>query len=182
MKEGVEVRFGSGELDGFYAVFARHMRDLGTPVQSKRLFEAVLRELEDAMWFGCAYLAGRPVAAGSGFRWGNRFELVWASALAEFNRIAPNMLLYWRFMEECAKDGAEVFDFGRCTEGSGTHRFKQQWGGRDEALWWYQAGTKAGVGTPSPDSGPYSLGPRVWTRLPLALANTLGPRIVKYLP
>jgi hypothetical protein len=29
-------------LDDFYAVFARNMRDLGTPVYSRRLFEEVL--------------------------------------------------------------------------------------------------------------------------------------------
>ena len=85
-------------------------------------------------------------------------------------------------VEHAAKDGVELFDFGRCTEGSGTHRFKQQWGGRDEPLWWYQSGARVGGGTPSPDSGPFAFGPRVWRRLPLAVANVLGPRIVKYLP
>ncbi len=182
MKEGVEVRFGPEEIDGFYTVFARHMRDLGTPVLSRRLFERASQQFGEAMWFGCAYLGGRPIAAGSGFRWADRFELVWASALSEFNSIAPNMLLYWQFMERCVADGARVFDFGRCTEGSGTHRFKKQWGGRDEQLWWYQFGARAGAGTPSPDSGPFSMGPRVWSRLPLALANAVGPHVVKYLP
>jgi serine/alanine adding enzyme len=182
MKEKVEVRFGADQLDGFYAVFARHMRDLGTPVMSKAHFRVARDVLGDTMWFACAYLADTPVAAGSGFRWGDRFELVWASSLREHNRIAPNMLLYWRFMERCIEDGARVFDFGRCTPGGGTHRFKAQWGGRDEPLWWYQHGRKAGGGTPSPDKGALSYAPRVWSRLPLALANTLGPRIVKYIP
>jgi FemAB-related protein (PEP-CTERM system-associated) len=182
MKEGVDVRFGPDQLDGFYDVFARHMRDLGTPVMPKRHFEVASGAFGDTMWFGCAYLAGAPVAAGSGFRWSDRFELVWASSLREHNRIAPNMLLYWRFMERCIEDGARVFDFGRCTPGSGTHRFKQQWGGRDQPLWWYQHGAKAGGGTPSPDKGAFSYAPRVWSRLPLGVANALGPRIVKYIP
>jgi FemAB-related protein (PEP-CTERM system-associated) len=182
MKENVEVRFGPDELDPFYAVFARHMRDLGTPVLPKRFFAAAGDALGDSMWFGCAYLAGLPVAAGAGFRWADRFELVWASSLREHNRIAPNMLLYWRFMERCIEDGARVFDFGRCTPRAGTHRFKAQWGGRDQPLWWYQHGARAGGGTPSPDKGAFSYGPRVWSRLPLAVANALGPRIVKYIP
>jgi hypothetical protein len=133
------------------------------------------------MWFACAYLDDSPVAAGSGFRWADRFELVWASALREHSRIAPNMVLYWRFMEQCAIDGAGVFDFGRCTPNSGTHKFKTQWGGVDRPLWWYQHGARAGGGTPSPDSGALALGPRLWSRLPLAAANALGPRIVKFL-
>jgi hypothetical protein len=92
------------------------------------------------------------------------------------------MLLYWRFMERCAADGADLFDFGRCTAGSGTHRFKAQWGGRDVPLWWYQYGPRAGGGTPSPDAGVYALGPKMWSRLPLSLANAMGPSIVKYIP
>jgi FemAB-related protein (PEP-CTERM system-associated) len=182
MKEGVEVQFGPEQLEGFYHVFARHMRDLGTPVQPKRLFERASQEFGEVMWFGCAYLNGSPVAAGSGFRWADRFELVWASSLRDYSRIAPNMLLYWSFIKRCVEDRARVFDFGRCTPGSGTHKFKTQWGGRDRTLWWYQHGPRAGGGTPSPDSGPFSAGPAIWRRLPLPVANVLGPRIVKFIP
>lgn len=182
MKEGVEVRFGPDQLDGFYAVFSRHMRDLGTPVQPRRFFEEALKGLGHTMWLGCAYLDGEAIACGAGFRWDDQFELVWASSLRAHNRIAPNMLLYFRFMERCIEDGATLFDFGRCTPNGGPHRFKKQWGGEDRALWWYQHGPKAGGGTPSPDSGAFSYGPRVWRKLPLSLANALGPRIVRSIP
>lgn len=182
MKEGVEVRFGPEELEAFYFVFSRHMRDLGTPVQPKRLFEAAHEQFSSEMWIACAYLSGSPVAAGCGFRWRDRFELVWASALREHNRIAPNMLLYWRLLERCIEEGVSVFDFGRCTPDSGTHRFKTQWGGRDEPLWWYQHGAGAGGGTPSPDSGPYALATKLWSRLPVGLANAIGPSIVRFIP
>jgi FemAB-related protein (PEP-CTERM system-associated) len=182
IKEGAEFRFGPGEIGPFYEVFARHMRDLGTPVQPRGFFERAHDAFSEAMWFGCVYLASRPAAVGCGFRWGDRFELVWASSLREHSATAPNMLLYWRFLERCAADGAAVFDFGRCTPGGGTHRFKAQWGGRDQQLWWYQHGRSAGAGTPSPDSGPYSLGPKIWSHLPLAVANALGPRIVRFIP
>jgi hypothetical protein len=108
--------------------------------------------------------------------------MTWASALRAYNKIAPNMLLYWRFMEQCLSLGVRTFNFGRCTPESGTHKFKRQWGTRDEALWWYQSGPRREAGTPSPDHGPFSWGPRIWRRLPLALANTVGPAVVKYLP
>ena len=39
-KEGVEVRFGADQVAPFFHVFARHMRDLGTPTQPRALFEA----------------------------------------------------------------------------------------------------------------------------------------------
>jgi len=182
-KEGVSVRIGPDQVDPFFIVFSRHMRDLGTPTQPRRLFEAITAEFGDDAWFGCAYLGETPIACGAGFRWGSQFEMTWASALTAYNRIAPNMALYWGFMQRAAREGVMLFNFGRCTPGSGTHRFKQQWGGRDAPLHWYQyfaAGHEAH--TPSPNDGAYSWGPRLWRRLPLGLATALGPRIVRGIP
>jgi FemAB-related protein (PEP-CTERM system-associated) len=181
-KEGMETRFGAEQLDAFYDVFARHMRDLGTPVQSRRLFEAIGETLGPDVWFGCVYHGARPVAGGCGFRWGTEFEMTWASSLREYNAAAPNMLLYWSFMERCAAEGVTLFNFGRCTPGSGTHRFKRQWGSRDEQLWWYQWSRSGKTATPSPDDGALAWGPRLWRRLPLPVANALGPWIVKKIP
>jgi FemAB-related protein (PEP-CTERM system-associated) len=180
-KDGVTVLFGPDQVDPFFEVFARHMRDLGTPTQPKRLFEALVAEFGDSMTIGVAYLGGRPVAAGSGFQWNDEFELVWAASLREHNRIAPNMLLYWRFIERCIAGGLRTFNFGRCTPGSGTHRFKRQWGGRDQPLWWHQH-ARGHAHTPSPDDARFRLGPRVWRRLPMSVATLLGPRIVRFIP
>ncbi|MGH7585190.1 MAG: FemAB family XrtA/PEP-CTERM system-associated protein [Gemmatimonadales bacterium] len=182
-KEGVEVRFGSDQVAPFFEVFSRHMRDLGTPTQSRRLFEAVARRFPDDSWFGVAWLRGRPIAGGAGLHWGGEFEMTWASALAEQNRIAANMGLYWAFLERAMEQGYRTFNFGRCTPGSGTHRFKLQWGGRDEALHWYQWTPEGGLAsTPSPDEGAYSWGPRLWKKLPVGLATALGPRVVRGIP
>lgn len=182
-KEGVTVRFGADQVDPFFDIFAHHMRDLGTPTQPKALFRAIASRFGEDVWFGCAYLNDRPVAAGCGFRWGDEFEITWASALTEFNRVAPNMALYWAFIERAGRERLTRFNFGRCTPGSGTHRFKRQWGAIDEPLWWYQYARGGGdVSTPSPDQGGFGLAVRVWKRLPLPLTRALGPRIVRYIP
>jgi FemAB-related protein (PEP-CTERM system-associated) len=181
-KEGVEVRFGLDQVDGFFSVYSRHMRDLGTPTQPRRLFERIADGFPQSTWIGCAYLGGKAVAAGYGFQWGGEIEMTWASSLIEYNRIAPNMLLYWSFMERAMERELSVFNFGRCSPGSGTHRFKLQWGARDVPLWWYQYHRGGKASTPSPDDARYSWGPRIWKHLPLSLANVAGPRIVRYIP
>lgn len=183
-KEGVTVRFGPDQVAPFFTVFARHMRDLGTPTQPQRLFQAIAEVFGEDAWFGCAYLGERPVACGCGFRWEREFEMTWASSLFELKRIAPNMLLYWSFMERAIDDGVTLFNFGRCTPGSGTHRFKLQWGARDEQLWWYgqSAAGSEPASTPSPNDSGYSWGPRLWKHLPTPVATALGPRIVRYIP
>lgn len=180
-KEGVTVRFGPEQVAPFFEVFAAHMRDLGTPTQPRRLFQTIAEVFPDA-WFGCAYHGNRPVACGAGFRWADEFEMTWASSLHAYSRIAPNMLLYWSFMERAMAEGVTLFNFGRCTPGAGTHRFKRQWGSRDEQLWWYQRARHPEASTPSPDDGAYAWGPRIWRRLPLPLATTLGPWIVRSIP
>jgi serine/alanine adding enzyme len=183
-KEGVTVRFGADQVEPFFAVFSRHMRDLGTPTLPRAFFEQIAARFPDDSLFACAWYEGKPVAGGAGFRWGAEFEMTWASSLTEFNRIAPNMLLYWEFMQRAVADGVERFNFGRCTPDGGTHKFKRQWGSHDEALWWYQraADGTGNAATPSPDHGAFSLGPRLWKHLPLPVATALGPHIVRYIP
>lgn len=181
-KEGVTASFGANEVEPFFHVFARHMRDLGTPTQSLRFFQAIADAFPDDALFACAYLRGQPVAAGCGFHFGREFEMTWASSLREFNRESPNMLLYWACIERAISDGLTTFNFGRCTPGSGTHRFKMQWGGREEPLWWYGLSRRPDATTPSPKDGAFSFGPRVWRRLPISVATALGPGIVRYIP
>jgi len=180
-RAGVEIRFGKDQIEPFYDVFARHMRDLGTPVLPRRFFQQMSAHHGDQAWFAAAWLADRPVAGGAGMRFGSEFEITWASSLREFNQIAPNMGLYWAFVERACREGVTVFNFGRCSPDSGTHRFKRQWGGRDVPLHWYQYGPAAL--TPSPDQGGLiGLGPRLWRHLPLPLATALGPGIVRGIP
>jgi FemAB-related protein (PEP-CTERM system-associated) len=181
-KEGVDVRFGADQLPPFYDVFSRHMRDLGTPVQSRRFFETVAEVFPQDVRFVSAYLNGRPIAVGCGLRWGQEFEITWGSALTEFDRLRPNTLLYWKLMEACVAEGVTLFNFGRCTPDGGTHRFKRQWGSRDEKLWWYHRAAGERVGTPSPQDKAFSWGPWVWKRLPLFVANSVGPRVVRNVP
>ena len=181
-KEGVTVKFGADQVAPFFDVFAHHMRDLGTPTQSRLLFDTIAAVFPDDAWFACAWYQGRPVACGCAFHWGTELEMTWASSLNAHKRIAPNMLLYYRFMERAIENGITTFNFGRTTPGSGTHRFKTQWGTRDEQLWWYDKAASADVKTPSPTDSGYSWGPRIWKRLPLSLATMLGPRVVRYIP
>jgi len=181
-KEGISVRFGPAEVEPFFSIFARHMRDLGTPTQSLAFFREIAAQFPEDCWFACAYLAGKPIAGGCGFRFDGEFEMTWASSLREYNREAPNMLVYWSCMERAIGEGLRRFNFGRCTPGMGTHRFKMQWGGREEPLWWYGLAASPGITTPSPNDGVFRWGPRIWRRLPASIATTLGPSIVRYIP
>jgi serine/alanine adding enzyme len=184
-KEGVTVRIGADQVKPFYRVFAHHMRDLGTPVMPRSFFDAVAREFGDEALFAVAYHDDKPIACGAGFTWGtgddSEFEITWASALRAYNRMSPNMLVYWELMKRVADQGVNTFNFGRCTPGGNTHKFKTQWGTVDQPLWWYERRAE-GAATPSEGHGAAARGPELWKRLPLPIANALGPRIIRFIP
>ena len=181
-RDGLVARFGPDQVDAFYDVFARNMRSLGTPVLPRAFFTRLAAIFAGLIVFGAVYRSGQPVAAGCGFVWRDEFEMTWASSLREYSRSAPNMLLYWSFIEQMIARGVRVFDFGRCTPGSGTHRFKQQWGGADVALPWLQWSPRNVAATPSPERPTYRLAAAVWRRLPLGVTNRIGPFLARRLP
>ena len=183
MKEGLTARLGSGDqVDAFYHVFARNMRDLGTPVLPRELFEALPRVFGDRVRFSVVYRDQEPVAAGCGFFCGGEFEITWASSLREHSRVAPNMLLYWSLMEHAVEMGARAFNFGRCTAGTGSHRFKAQWGGDDEPLPWAAWAPTGELATPNPSQGRFGLAVSLWKRLPLPVTRLLGPPLARKIP
>lgn len=181
-KAGITVGFGVEQVDAFYTVYSRHMRDLGTPTQPRRLFTEIARDFPDDFEIAVAYLQGKPIAALAGPRWGNELEVTWASALVAYKELAANMLVYWALIERSMQLGLTRFNFGRCTPDGGTHRFKRQWGSVDEPLWWYTANGGARTTTPTPTDSRFAWGPRLWKRLPESIATAVGPHVVRFIP
>lgn len=182
MKEGMTVHFGPDRLEGFYSVFSTTMRDLGTPVLPKRFFEAIQKELADAVMFSVVELEGTPVAAACCLLYGGEMEITWAGSSREHQRSAPNMLLYWGVMEEAVNRGVSVFNFGRCTPDSGTHRFKKQWGSDDLPLPWLQWSATGTSSTPVPTSAKFRLATSAWQKLPVPVTNIIGPPLSRLIP
>lgn len=179
------VRIGGAELVGdFYAVFCNVMRDLGTPVYPKRFFEVVLKSLGSCATVVVVSVGGRPVSGAIAMRWRDELEIPWAATLGSMRPDAINMRLYWELMRFAVESGCRVFDFGRSSRDGGTHRFKAQWGASPLQLhWhlWHTTGSQAQSSAPTGGESAALLS-RVWQRLPLAIANAIGPRISHRLP
>jgi len=181
-REGIECRFGPDQLEPFYEVFRRNMRDLGTPVLPLALFDRMKRVFGPVVVFGVAYWCNQPLAAGCGFVWRDEFEITWVSSLRQHDDKMANMLLYSAFMEEMIGRRVRVFNFGRCTPGGRTHQFKHQWGGIDTPLPWLQWSPRRVTATPSQQRSAYRLAAVVWRNLPLPLTDRLGPTLARGLP
>jgi serine/alanine adding enzyme len=179
-KEGMQFRTGADQLDAFYSVFAHNMRDLGTPVYARGFFERIAQTFDDVV-IGAVYLKDVPVGAGFGLIWKGEFEITWASTIRQFNALSPNMLLYWGFMQEMIARDVGVFNFGRSSRDAGTHRFKMQWGGVEQPLPWRDWSAQPSHTEAGP-SRAAELVSATWQRLPLPIANFLGPHVARRLP
>ena len=137
-REQPDIMCGGPEcLDDFYAVFARNMRDLGTPVYGKSFFTNILQTFPLQCTIVSVRLNGKPVAAAFLIGHGGRLEIPWASTIREVNHLSMNMLLYWEVLKLGIDRRYREFDFGRSSRDSGTFRFKQQWGAQPQPLYWH---------------------------------------------
>lgn len=183
-KSGLVVERGGEELLGdFYTVFARNMRDLGTPVYSRRLFQEVLRTFPDRAQLHIVRLKNQPIAAGLTYRTASMVQLPWASSIREFNALCANVLLYWDAIQFAQSTGAGVFDMGRSTPNEGTFKFKAQWGAVPVPLHWeYQLCSAGSLPNVSPANPKFQLAIALWQKLPLGVATRVGPLIVRAIP
>jgi FemAB-related protein (PEP-CTERM system-associated) len=182
-KEGLEIAWGRGELLGeFYTVYSHNMRDLGTPVFGRRLFESVLRNLGEAAEICVARHQGRTLAAALLIHGSGVTEVPSASSLRRWNHLNGNMLVYWHLLQRAIDRGQSVFDFGRSSAESSTYRFKSQWGATPHPAVWQYYVRRGDVGEMRPNNPKNQRRIAVWKRLPVWLTRLAGPPIVRGIP
>lgn len=182
MKDGFQFVIGSGELlNDFYRVFAINMRDLGSPVHSREWIGAVVRWYGERARVGVVYTGTTPAAAGIILETNGLVAIPWASALDEYGRSSPNMLLYWGFLAYACEMGCTRFDFGRSTPGEGTYRFKEQWGAEPYPLFWYREAGPGSTAVNDSSGRIRRLVEGLWARLPRGMTDTIGPMVRKYI-
>jgi serine/alanine adding enzyme len=183
-KSNLTTHAGGHELvDEFYAVFAENMRDLGTPVYSQQLFSSICTTFPDSARVHLVRLGQRTIAGALSYAFKDTMEVPSASSLREFRPLCPNHLMYWSILSEAIERKHARFDFGRSTPDDGTYHFKEQWGALPEALCWEYALVSADR-VPDEDrhNAKFRATIQAWKRLPLAVANRVGPWIARGIP
>ena len=179
----VAVSGGPELLDDFYGVWTVRMRQLGTPCYPRRLFRNIYETFPDDCRIFIVGLNGLAVGGAFVYSFNRLVQIRWAATLVEYNSLCPSNLLYWSVMRHSCLAGASTFDFGRCTVGSGSHRFKKQWGAEEVALcyqYWLRPGEKLEL--VRPDNRKYKRKVELWRRLPLWVTRLLGPVLSRSLP
>ena len=185
LKEGLTARIGNMELlDDFYDVFSANMRDLGSPVHSKKLIEHTTAEFPDNAKLIVVYKrGGQPLACSLVIGFRDTLANPWASSLRQYSILSPNMLLYWTMLEYACDQNYRYFDFGRSSLGEGTYDFKKQWGATALPLNWQYVYLHGRSLQPEPvlDKDRFKKAIAYWRKLPLPVTKILGPRIRKHI-
>jgi FemAB-related protein (PEP-CTERM system-associated) len=162
----------------FYRVYSHRVRDLGTPVYPAAYFRTLL----DVFGADCEVLTvvrrGSPLSSVISFRFRDEVLPYYGGGLEEARRCAANDFMYWEVMRRACANGAAVFDFGRSKLGTGTFAYKSIWGFEPQPLHHeYFLLRQSAVPNVNPLNPKYALWVALWRRLPLFVANALGPCI-----
>jgi serine/alanine adding enzyme len=181
IKEGLKAKIGGLEyLNEFYHVFTVNMRDLGSPVHSKKLISNVFEQFDENAKIVIVNKDDTPVACSIMIGFKDTIENPWASSLRQYSRLSPNMLLYWTMLEYTCDHGYKYFDFGRSTPDEGTYKFKIQWGSKPHQLYWQYISLK-GQSTDSEtvEKSKFDKAIQYWQKLPVPVTKIIGPMIRK---
>ena len=178
----LNIAIGSGPEDraAHYAVYAESVRNLGTPVFPRGLFEAVLDGFGADADILTVRHQGNPVASVLSLYHGGAVMPYWGGGTREARRLRANDRMYFELMLHARRRGCSRFDFGRSKTGSGPADFKKNWGFEAEPLSyasWTAPGAEARDADPT--SGKHTARIALWKRLPLPIANLIGPHIAR---
>ena len=172
---GSDLEVGIGrDLDTHYRVYAESVRNLGTPVFPRALFEAVLDGLDADIV--TVRREGRALASVLSLYFRGTVYPYWGGGTREARSARANELLYFALMRHAAGRGCTRFDFGRSKAGTGAFAYKKNWGFEPRPLIYAAKGEARETNPLSPR---YRLQVALWKKLPLWAANRLGPPIAR---
>ncbi|MFC4291677.1 FemAB family XrtA/PEP-CTERM system-associated protein [Sphingorhabdus arenilitoris] len=182
LANGLRITTGNGRQDRrhHYAIYAESVRNLGTPVFPQSLMDAVLDGFGDQADILTVLDGDRPVASVLSLYHNGIVMPYWGGGIWDARRLRANDVMYYALMNHARQKGCHSFDFGRSKTGSGAYHFKKNWGFEPDPLS-YAVRTADG-GEPrdvNPNSPKYKMQIALWQRLPLSIANRLGPWIAK---
>jgi len=169
--------------DRFFALFADNVHRHGTPALPKRYFDALLRAFGD----DCEVLTvstpdGQPLSSVLSFYFRDEVLPYYAGDDESARQFAANDFKYWELMRRSCERGLKVFDYGRSKVGTGPYSFKKNWGFEPQQLHYeYCLYKRDSIPQNNPSNAKYKLFIEAWRRMPIGLANFLGPHIVRNL-
>ena len=182
IKNGLSIELEQG-VEGFFAVYADNVRRHGTPALPKRYFALLREEFGDDCEVMLVHGPQGDVVSGVlSFYFRDEILPYYAGDAVAARALAANDFKYWELMRRACERGIRIFDYGRSKVGTGPYDFKRNWGFEPQMLNYRYLLVKAErLPENNPNNPKYQLFIKAWQRMPLSLANFLGPYIVRNL-
>ena len=169
-----------GHIDAFYKLYSLSVRNLGTPVYGKKLFANLKKEFGETCEVLTVRSNSQALCSVMSFYFRDTVLPYYTGGTFEARKKGANDYMYWQVMRRAAARGITNFDFGRSKKGTGPYSFKKNWGFDPRPIV-HSFLLKPGSEMPNvnPLNPKYKLFINMWQRLPLPLANAIGPHIVR---
>ena len=168
--------------DRFYDIYSTSVRNLGTPVYPKRYFNTLKKTFGDACEILTITKDDKAISSVLSFYSNGTVMPYYGGGLPEARQLKAYDFMYWELMRRSCEKNICHFDFGRSIEGTGSYSFKKNWGFEPKKLYYHQQLVRA---KQTPDFNPmnskYSAYIKIWQKLPLPVANLIGPLISRNL-
>ena len=171
----VETGMNDALLAEHYAIYAASVRNLGTPVFPAALMRETAKAFGDEAEILVVRDKGRPVAAVFSLYHRGTVLPYWGGGIRDARGLRANELMYFRLMDHARQRGCSRFDFGRSRTGSGQAKWKTSWGFEPQPLRYWKRTKGDVVRDINPESGRYAQQVALWKKLPLPVANLIGP-------
>lgn len=169
-------------VDRLHHIYAISVRNLGTPVFSKRYFRTLKRVFAGRCDIVTVVHEGSDIASVMNFYFRDTVLPYYGGATFEAREVAANDFMYWEVMRRAAERGYRVFDFGRSKADTGAYAFKKHWGFEPQPLVYsYHLHRLDSLPNINPTNPRYQYMIALWRRLPLSVSKVLGPPIARSL-
>ena len=185
VRKGIKAGLTS-EIDAdttrFFEAYSTSVHRLGTPVFSRKFFRLLKDTFGDDCEVMTIVLDGQVISSVMSFYFRDEVLPYYGGGVDAARAVAGNDFMYWELMRRACERGLKVFDFGRSKRGTGSFDFKKNWGFEATPLHYeYFLVTDKYVPDINPLNPKFRLFIQAWKKMPLALANVIGPHIVKNL-
>lgn len=181
IKAGLVSEMDAG-VDRFFDVYSDNVLRHGTPALPRKYFQILREEFGSDCSVMSVLKDGKVVSSVLSFYFRNEILPYYAGDMPEARDLAANDFKYWELMRRACEAGYTLFDYGRSKVGTGPWHFKKNWGFEPQPLnYEYQLIKAADIPDVNPLNPKYRLFIAAWKKLPLPVANFIGPYLVRNL-
>ncbi|MCK5696598.1 MAG: FemAB family PEP-CTERM system-associated protein [Gammaproteobacteria bacterium] len=163
-------------IEPFFQAYSESVRNLGTPVFPKKLFQSLLTVFSDKLDILTITKEDTLVASVMNFYFRDTVLPYYGGGTSSARFLKGNDFMYWSLMQHAAKKEIKYFDYGRSKEGTGSYSFKKNWGFEPQPLYYeYYLVTAKEISEINPLNPKYQIFIKLWRKLPLKLSQILGP-------